>query len=72
VGARPSLAVVGGWRLSVVMLVAVMVTGTTGYVLIEGWPVFDALYMTVTTMTTVGYMEVHPLSRAGASSTSAS
>jgi voltage-gated potassium channel len=39
--------------------------GTAGYVLLEGWPVLDALYMTVTTMTTVGYREVHPLSRAG-------
>lgn len=54
-----------GWRLSVVLLITVVVAGTAGYVLIEGWPVFDALYMTVTTMTTVGYMEVHPLSRAG-------
>ncbi len=54
-----------GWRLSVVLLVAVIGAGTAGYVFIEGWPVFDALYMTVTTMTTVGYMEVHPLSHAG-------
>lgn len=54
-----------GWRLSVVLLIAVFVTGTAGYVVIEGWSVFDALYMTVITMTTVGYMEIHPLSRAG-------
>ena len=39
--------------------------GTAGYVVIEGWPLWDALYMTVTTMTTVGYREVHPLSFAG-------
>jgi voltage-gated potassium channel len=45
-----------------VVLVAI---GTAGYRLIEGWPLFDALYMTVTTMTTVGFMEVHPLSPAG-------
>lgn len=54
-----------GWRLSVVLLLSVIAAGTAGFVIIEGWPVFDALYMTVTTMTTVGYMEVHPLSRAG-------
>ena len=54
-----------GWRLSVVLLLLVIAGGTAGYVLIEGWPVFDALYMTVTTMTTVGYMEIHPLSQAG-------
>jgi len=45
-----------------VVLVAI---GTGGYRLIEGWPLFDALYMTVTTMTTVGFMEVHALSPAG-------
>jgi voltage-gated potassium channel len=39
--------------------------GTAGYALIEGWPLLDALYMTVTTLATVGYREVHPLSRAG-------
>jgi voltage-gated potassium channel len=43
--------------------------GTLGYVLVEGWPVFDALYMTVITLTTVGYLEVHPLSTAGRSFT---
>ncbi len=31
----------------------------------EGWDVFDAFYMTITTVTTVGYGEIHPLSRAG-------
>ena len=47
------------------LLGAVLVIATAGYVLIEGWSVFDALYMTVTTVTTVGYGEIHPLSRAG-------
>jgi voltage-gated potassium channel len=39
--------------------------GTLGYVLIEGYPVFDAFYMTLITITTVGYQEIHPLSPAG-------
>lgn len=39
--------------------------GTVGYVLIEGWPWEDALYMTVTTATAVGFDEVHPLSSPG-------
>ncbi|HEY6547425.1 MAG TPA: potassium channel protein [Vicinamibacteria bacterium] len=43
--------------------------GTLGYVLVEGWSAFDALYMTVITLTTVGYLEVHPLSTAGRSFT---
>jgi len=36
-----------------------------GYRIIEGWPFIDCLYMTITTITTVGYTEVHPLSTAG-------
>lgn len=48
------------------MLIAlVVIVGTTGYVFIEGWPLFDALYMTVITITTVGYREVHNLSDTG-------
>ncbi len=39
--------------------------GTTGFVFVAGYPVFDAFYMALTTMTTVGYMEVHPLALAG-------
>src|SRR5689334_17154092 len=42
-----------------------LIIGTIGFTLIEGYPVFDAFYMTLTTMTTVGYMEVHQLSRTG-------
>jgi voltage-gated potassium channel len=43
----------------------IMVGGTIGYVVIEGWPAWDAFYMTIITLTTVGYREVHPMSRAG-------
>ncbi|MBI5202229.1 MAG: potassium channel protein [Elusimicrobia bacterium] len=42
-----------------------MAAGTAGYRLIEGWPLFDSLYMTVITLATVGYGETHPLSHAG-------
>src|SRR6266481_6959448 len=50
------------------ILVAVATTlliGTVGFTLIDGFPPFDAFYMTLTTMTTVGYGEIHPLSRNG-------
>jgi voltage-gated potassium channel len=47
------------------VLGVVIAMGTVGYVLIEGWSAFDALYMTVTTVTTVGFHEVNPLSPAG-------
>jgi voltage-gated potassium channel len=46
-------------------VLATVVLGVTGFTLIEGWTPFDAFYMTLTTMTTVGYMEVHTLSKAG-------
>jgi voltage-gated potassium channel len=46
-------------------MVLVLLVGTTGYVVIEGWSVMDALFMTVTSITTVGYREVHELSPAG-------
>jgi len=39
--------------------------GTLGYMLIERWKFFDALYMTVMTVTTVGFAEPYPLSVAG-------
>ncbi len=42
-----------------------MAIGTAGYHYIEGWPWFDGFYMVVTTLTTIGYQEVHPLSHAG-------
>ena len=47
------------------VIVGVISFGTIGYAVIEGWTVFDSLYMTIITLTTVGYEEVHPLSRAG-------
>jgi voltage-gated potassium channel len=52
------------WR-GVIILLLVLVVGTFGYRLIEGWSFLDSLFMTITTITTVGYREVHPLSQAG-------
>jgi voltage-gated potassium channel len=46
-------------------LLIVLIAGTIGYKLIEGWSLLDSLFMTITTVTTVGYREVHPLSTAG-------
>jgi voltage-gated potassium channel len=43
----------------------VLAIGTIGFTFIEHWPAFDAFYMTLITMTTVGYAEVHPLTHAG-------
>jgi voltage-gated potassium channel len=52
-------------RRSIFLLVGVVVFGTVGYMLIEGWDVWDSLYMTVISVTTAGYKEVHPMSRRG-------
>ena len=51
--------------LSLLFIAVVVILGTEGYVIIEGWPPLDALYMTITTITTVGYGEVFPLSDSG-------
>ena len=45
--------------------VVVNVIGVWGYMSLEGWRFHDALYMTVITLTAVGYHEVAPLSAAG-------
>jgi len=47
------------------ILLSLWVVGTIGYVLIEDYSWFDAFYMTIITVATVGYQEVHPLSVEG-------
>lgn len=53
------------FRIALLLLVATFFVGVAGFRFIEGWPWFDGFYMTLITMTTVGYGEVHPLSHAG-------
>lgn len=55
------------FRLRVLAAVALTVLGigTLGYMLIEGWSALDAFYMTLITLTTVGFGEVNPLSHPG-------
>ncbi len=53
------------FRYTALLILATLVAGTVGFILIEDYPPFDAFYMTLTTMATVGYKEVHELSRAG-------
>ncbi|MFC2034295.1 potassium channel family protein [Chloroflexota bacterium] len=47
------------------LLVAITIIGTLGYIIIEGWAFLDSFYMTIITITTVGYDEVYPLSANG-------
>ena len=55
-----------GPGLAVSALGLILAVGTASYIIVEGWGVWDAFYMTVTTVATVGFREVHPLSRGGA------
>jgi hemerythrin-like metal-binding protein len=53
-------------RQLALLLVLILVVGTVGYPLIEdGWSHFDGFYMTLITLTTIGFGEVHALSTAG-------
>jgi len=56
---------VGRLCLAIGLLLGVILFGTFGFHYIEGWAWFDGFYMTLTTMATVGYGEIHPLSHAG-------
>jgi len=49
----------------VVLIALVLLIGTIGFRLIGGYPFFDAFYMTLITVTTVGYQEIHPLTQIG-------
>jgi voltage-gated potassium channel len=49
-------------KISVGILLALVSSGTAGYMTIEKWRLLDALYMTVITLGTVGFKEVHDLS----------
>ncbi len=53
------------FRRAATFVFAVTVIGTVGYRLIEGADWFDSFYMTVVTITTVGFLEVFPLSMLG-------
>jgi len=47
------------------LILIIVLLGTVGYVIVEGWGIFDAFYMTIITVTTVGFNEVQELSTVG-------
>jgi voltage-gated potassium channel len=53
------------FRLVAVLLATTLALGTVGYRLVEGWNWLDSFFMTLITVTTVGYGEVHPLDPGG-------
>jgi voltage-gated potassium channel len=52
-------------RIALVTFALVVAMGSLGYMLVEGWTPLEAVYMTVITLTTVGFGEVHPLTIPG-------
>ena len=50
---------------AILLSLSVVVFGTGGYYFLEGWSLTDSLYMTIITMTTVGYGETYPLNQDG-------
>lgn len=54
-----------GLKIAALISVLVIALGTIGFHLLEEWSIFDAFYMTVITIFTVGFAEVHPLHPAG-------
>ena len=59
-----------GAQLALVLFGTVTAGGTVGYMLIEGWSAWDAFYMTIISVTTAGYREVHEMSFYGQAWTS--
>lgn len=52
-------------KISLLVLLLIVSLGTAGYMAIEGWRPLDAFYMTVITVATMGFKEVHDLSDGG-------
>ncbi|HMA33720.1 MAG TPA: NAD-binding protein [Chloroflexia bacterium] len=50
-------------RQVLLLALGVIVVGTGGYMVLEGWDAFDSFYMTIITLTTVGFSEVHTMDR---------
>ncbi len=53
------------FRLPLILTVLVMLIGTMGYMIIDGFPLMDAIYQTGITFTTVGFGEIKPISDLG-------
>ncbi|MDX1666266.1 MAG: potassium channel family protein, partial [Saprospiraceae bacterium] len=52
-------------RAGIGLLIADLLIGVVGFMIIEGYDFGDAIYMTIITVSTVGYTEVKPISSAG-------
>ena len=62
---HPRSSITQRFWLALIASVLVLVVGTTGFAVLEAMDPLSALYMTVITISTVGFGELHPLSPAG-------
>ena len=53
------------FRLPLILLQLIMIIGTVGYMIIDDFPILDAIYQTGITFTTVGFGEINEISQAG-------
>ena len=51
--------------VSIILSLVILIVGTAGYMIIEDWRFLDALYMTVITISTVGYREINQIGDLG-------
>jgi voltage-gated potassium channel len=59
----------GKFRYAIFLLTAIIAFGTVGYYIFEDMPLFEAFYMTIITISTVGFSEIRPLTVVGRSIT---
>src|SRR4029079_9146295 len=65
-GRRPTVTALRNRMITGLVTFCVLIAvGTAGYMIVERWTFLEALFMTVTTVTTVGYREVQPLDNEG-------
>jgi voltage-gated potassium channel len=62
---RASFSSIGKIKYAVILLLLIIIIGTGGFIIIENYSFLDSLYMTVITVATVGFREIHPLSDIG-------
>jgi voltage-gated potassium channel len=53
------------FRVLLALVVSLLVSGTVFFTLVEGWSVLDSFYFSVTTLTTVGFVDPAPATAAG-------
>ena len=59
------MAVLQHMKLAIILLACIVVGGIFGYMALEDLSIYDAIYLVVTTISTVGYGDITPKTKAG-------